>query len=132
MKILGEVSVKVVVEPPAPFFFHERSPEEQEKVMLDEARSLEQSIKRHCDADSVGVEIDRTYACSHCGHAWNEDSDDFNGGCCHGDYQDAPWKEYADSGESCPTCSLPPFRFFEHDGYLFFDCKCGEQWERKQ
>lgn len=42
-----------------------------------------------------------------------------------------PWQDYRDSGELCSQCRRPPFRFFECNGTIHFDCKCGENWERE-
>jgi len=41
---------------------------------------------RHCDnMGSVSVEFDQESVCEHCGAAWTEKDNDYNGGCCEKD-----------------------------------------------
>lgn len=47
---------------------------------------IAKEIKRHVDCvDSVSIEFDQQHVCEHCGWAWSEDSDTYNGGCCDKD-----------------------------------------------
>lgn len=133
MRLFSEVAVTVTVHAAEPLDLARKPVEEQEEIMRRECNELERHIKRHCDVESTSVICERAYACGYCGSPWTADNDKFNGGCCMKDYTDAPWQDYADSGEVCPqsTCKRPPFRFLDYDGYIRFECKCGEQWERK-
>tara|TARA_R110002094_G_scaffold157781_2_gene144058 strand:- start:21732 stop:21953 length:222 start_codon:yes stop_codon:yes gene_type:complete len=44
--------------------------------------------------------------------------------------RDAGWEDYEDMGENCPSCNRPPFRFLKVTGFITYQCKCGEEWER--
>ena len=86
----SEVAVHVMVHIPEPWLLVNKTPEDQEKYLIREARDIEDQIKRHVDADGTSINIERAYICSHCGYSWNEDSETFNGGCCDEDLKNAP------------------------------------------
>lgn len=53
---------------------------------MDTANELVASIKRHCDLEGdVYVDTVREARCEHCGDAWTEASNVYNGGCCDAD-----------------------------------------------
>lgn len=57
-----------------------------ERDMERRCEAIAADIKRHVDSvGSIGIEFDCDDVCSHCGNAWTEKSDTYNGGCCEQD-----------------------------------------------
>ena len=56
------------------------------------AEEIENQICRHVDVKSrdVSVNFDYEGACEHCGSAWTEDGQSYNGGCCDEDEKGNP------------------------------------------
>ena len=90
-KVLTDVFVKV-----CPLgglsWLRRRSPGEELKIKQDAARSIMAEIKRHVD-DVESMEIVEEFnecVCEFCGAEWTEKSDNYNGGCCDKDEENAP------------------------------------------
>jgi hypothetical protein len=67
---------------------------------LSEANDIKDDIKRHLHdhADcisSIDIEDQTTAFCEHCGNAWTETSDAYNGGCCDKDEKANPQAQVA-------------------------------------
>lgn len=78
--------IRVIVYPDTPSW-------RNEGLTLQDAEDIAEQIRRHVDgiaANGVQVTWDASYVCEHCGHAWTEDSDTYNGGCCDKDLESAP------------------------------------------
>ena len=57
-----------------------------ERDMQARCEEIAADIKRHADnVASAWVEFDQEPVCEHCGDAWSEDNDTYNGGCCEKD-----------------------------------------------
>lgn len=58
----------------------------RENDMQDRAEQIVKEIQRHVsDVASMSVRCDQEHVCSHCGAAWTEASNEYNGGCCEAD-----------------------------------------------
>lgn len=58
----------------------------RQRLYQERCEEIVADVKRHVDnAGYVSVECDVEYFCEHCGSAWTEASDDYNGGCCEKD-----------------------------------------------
>lgn len=73
----------------SPSLLYGHSPEAEKRMerdMEDRCEEIVGEIKRHVnDVSGVYVEFDQHPVCEHCGQAWTEKSDDYNGGCCEKD-----------------------------------------------
>lgn len=73
------------------FYSGPNAQEQWEKDMQARCEEIERSIKRHTDnIDSIDIEFDQEFVCSHCGSSWTEESDTYNGGCCDQDVAKNP------------------------------------------
>ena len=69
-------------------FFGE-SKENIEAQYRARCHEIAESVNRHVDNIGIAhVVFDTVATCKHCGHAWTEESNEYNGGCCAKD-QDA-------------------------------------------
>lgn len=67
-----------------------------ERDMQSRCDDIVSDIKRHVDnARHIEVEFDQDSVCEHCGAAWTETSNTYNGGCCSKDEESAPQGETA-------------------------------------
>lgn len=70
-------------------FYNLRDQAEIERLARDRMARCEEiakDIKRHVDnVRHCSVEFDQEHVCEHCGAAWTEESDTYNGGCCSAD-----------------------------------------------
>lgn len=79
----------VEVTPREPFLVF--SPEVYNDRMKRDCEDIAKSIRKHVDGVAhVRCVVTRNYACDHCGYAWTEDGDDYNGGCCDEDEKHNP------------------------------------------
>lgn len=94
-KVLSDSQVKVVIDLQAPRWVQGDPAEKREAWLKRNADEVEMLIKRHvrphmdCEA-YIGTEVSRDFCCSHCGHAWTEESPAYNGGCCEEDEKNNP------------------------------------------
>lgn len=63
----------------------------KEEEAISACEEIAEQIRRHVDGlpswrdRGVSVEWDSKPVCEHCGSAWTEDSETYNGGCCSKD-----------------------------------------------
>lgn len=100
---LRKENYRVIVEPKDWGFISPRYREDS--AMKAQCDGIIAGIKRHVDdVAHVYVECDTVRTCEHCGYAWTEESDEYNGGCCPEDSAvyniDANWPDALE--RTCP------------------------------
>lgn len=69
----------------------ERDEEKRQKLYLERCEEIAADVKRHVDnVGSVYIDSDDASVCEHCGWAWTEDGNTYNGGCCDEDEKNKP------------------------------------------
>lgn len=62
-----------------------------EREYQERCEEIASQIRRHVDnVSSAYVEYDQQPICEHCGSAWTETSEIYNGGCCDKDEESNP------------------------------------------
>lgn len=60
-------------------------------IAKDTCEEILKSIRRHVDeVADVLIARDIEQVCSYCGSTWTEDNNEYNGGCCDKDEENAP------------------------------------------
>jgi len=74
-------------------FIYGRGTEAEARIERDYIARCEEivsDVKRHVDnVHSAYVQYDQDHVCEHCGSAWTEASNTYNGGCCAKDEDNA-------------------------------------------
>jgi len=82
MKTTHISNYRVEVETDTTFIF-EKDKEKIHQIMIRRSDDMVGEIKRHIDGfEGVQACYDTEYVCEHCGAAWTEESETYNGGCC--------------------------------------------------
>jgi hypothetical protein len=69
---------------------------DRQRQYRERCHAIAANVRRHVDnVGSASVMFDTVATCSHCGAAWTEDSDQYNGGCCDADEAANPEQERA-------------------------------------
>ena len=86
-KSAGIVSAEIVIGIPTSFYGRDRD----DRSILSDLEDTLRQVKRHVDT-IVPPEVRKEYAmvCSFCGSPWTKDGDQYNGGCCDEDVENAP------------------------------------------
>lgn len=59
---------------------------DRQRLYRERCEEIAADVRRHVDnVGHVSVEFDTVATCSHCGAAWTEGSEAYNGGCCEAD-----------------------------------------------
>lgn len=85
-KILVKENYRVTVEIDDWYFHSIKDLAKKHEIAMKDCGTIVSDIKRHVDGfSSVSIEYDNNPVCEHCGAAWTEDSNYYNGGCCRKD-----------------------------------------------
>ena len=86
MKTIRHENYRVVVEPEQPRWMTDKK--RILELSKETCHSIAEAIRRHVDdVGSVDVVCDTVTVCEHCGYAWDDESSDYNGGCCTKDQE---------------------------------------------
>lgn len=59
---------------------------DRQRQYKQRCQEIVEEVRRHVDnIGHVSIESDQSDVCEHCGSAWTEESNEYNGGCCEKD-----------------------------------------------